>query len=212
MSAQPVSVLLVDDQPIVRAGFCRLLGTDSTLRFCCEAGDGEEAFRLYKLEQPNVVVMDLIMPGIGGLEAARRILAYDPAARILVFSVHDNEEMLARALKMGVLGYLTKKSAPAILLDAIGKVARGQMYIDPELAGKALCYDGGLIGRLTQREFEVFRLLAEGKTAREIAVQLCISPKTVSVHQSHIMQKLEIRTLVQLVHIALRQGILTPSF
>ncbi|WP_275100375.1 response regulator [Sedimenticola hydrogenitrophicus] len=207
MTDQLVSVMLVDDQPIVRAGFRRLMGTDGTLRFCCEAADGEEACRLYKLERPDVVVMDLIMPGMGGLEAARRILVGDPVARILVFSVHDNEEMLARALKVGVLGYLTKKSAPAILLDAIGKVAQGHMYIDPELAGKAIRYGGGLIGRLTQREFEVFRLLAEGKTPGEIAALFCISPKTVSVHQTHIMQKLEVRSLVQLAHVALRHGI-----
>ncbi|WP_275100374.1 response regulator [Sedimenticola hydrogenitrophicus] len=208
----PVRILLVDDHPIVRHGFRRLLGTDNTIELVAEAESGEQACRIYPELKPDLVVMDLIMPGMGGLETARRLLGQDPEACILVFSVHDNEEMLARALEIGVRGYLTKKSAPGMLLEAIQSLQRGQMFLDPELSGRMLRRKGGLLERLTQREFEVFRLLADGRSAMEIGQLLCISPKTVSVHQTHIMQKLEVRTLVQLVHIALRQGILAPSY
>ncbi len=210
MKNDPIRVLLVDDHPVVRAGFRRLLEVNTGV-VVAEVDNGEEAVHLYKETAPDVVVLDLSMPGIGGLETARRILTHDAEARILVFSVHDNEAMLSRALQAGVLGYLTKQSAPSILIDAVRAVAEGKMYIDPDLVGRALGGGrGGLLERLTPREFEVFRLLAEGHSVNEIAGILSISPKTAGVHHTRIMHKLEVTTSVQLVRLALRHGIITP--
>ncbi|MEW6646308.1 MAG: response regulator transcription factor [Pseudomonadota bacterium] len=210
MKGNPIRVLLVDDHPVVRAGFHRLLEVNEGM-VVAEAGSGEEAIQLYAATTPDVVVMDLAMPGIGGLEAARRLLARDGEARILVLSIHDNEAMLSRALQAGVLGYLSKQSAPAILLEAVHAVAEGRMYIDPDLVGRALGGGrDGLLDRLTPREFEVFRLLAEGHSVNEIANLLSISPKTAGVHHTRIMHKLEVSTSVQLVRLALRHGVIVP--
>ncbi len=210
MQSNPIRVLLVDDHPVVRTGFRRLLEVNTGV-VVAEAGSGEEAVQLYEETAPDVVVLDLSMPGMGGLETARRILARDGEARLLVFSVHDNEAMLSRALQAGVLGYLTKQSAPATLLEAVHAVAEGKMYIDPDLVGRALGGGrGGLLERLTPREFEVFRLLAEGHSVNDIAGILNISPKTAGVHHTRIMHKLEVTTSVQLVRLALRHGIITP--
>ncbi len=208
MNSSRITVMLVDDHPVVRAGFRRLLETDQGLEVVAEADSGEESIALYDRCHPDVVVMDISMAGIGGMEAGRRILARDPEARLLVFSVHDNEAMVARALQAGVLGYMTKQSAPNALIDAVRRVARGQTYIDPDLIGRVLQGGNGLLGRLTPREFEVFRLLAEGHSVAEIADILSISPKTAGVHQTRIMQKLELRTPVQLVRAALRHGVI----
>lgn len=210
METKTIRVLLVDDHPVVRTGFRRLLEVNTGV-VVAEADSGEEAVQLYEETAPDVVVLDLSMPGIGGLETARRILARDGDARLLVFSVHDNEAMLSRALQAGVLGYLTKQSAPSTLLEAVHAVAEGKMYIDPDLVGRALGGGrGGLLERLTPREFEVFRLLAEGHSVNDIAGILNISPKTAGVHHTRIMHKLEVTTSVQLVRLALRHGVITP--
>jgi two-component system invasion response regulator UvrY len=210
MQDNKIRVLMVDDHPVVRAGFRRLLELNSGV-MVAEAGSGEDAIRLYDETHPDVVVLDLSMPGMGGLEAARRILAHDADAHILVLSVHDNEAMLSRALQAGVMGYLTKQSAPTTLIDAVHTVAQGKVCIDPDLVGRAISGSrGGLLDRLTPREFEVFRLLAEGHSVNEIAGILSISPKTAGVHHTRIMHKLEVNTSVQLVRLALRYGVISP--
>lgn len=212
MVADVIKVLLVDDHPVVRAGFHRLLEADGLVRVIAEAENGEEACSYYDAERPDVVVLDLSMPGMGGLGAARRLLAKDSEAKILVFSIHDNEIMLSRALQVGVMGYLTKQSAPAILQEAVKTVAKGKMYIDPDLIGRTLGFrQGSPLDRLTPREFEVFSLLAEGHNINEIADTLSISPKTAGVHQTRIMHKLEVKNSVQLVRLALRQGVITAQ-
>lgn len=210
MQHERIRVLLVDDHPVVRAGFRRLLEVNPEAAVA-EAGSGEEALRLYQELRPAVVVLDLSMPGMGGLETVRRLMAHDSDARILVFSIHDNEAMLSRALQAGVLGYLTKQSAPSILLEAVQTVEQGQMYIDPDLVGRAVSNGrNGLLERLTPREFEVFRLLAEGHSVNDIARLLSISPKTAGVHHTRVMHKLEVGTSVQLVRLALRHGVIMP--
>jgi two-component system invasion response regulator UvrY len=210
MQHERTRVLLVDDHPVVRAGFRRLLEVNPEAAVA-EAGSGEEAVQLYQELRPAVVVLDLSMPGIGGLETVRRLLARDGDARILVFSIHDNEAMLSRALQAGVLGYLTKQSAPSVLLEAVQAVEQGQMYIDPDLVGRAVSSGrNSLLERLTPREFEVFRLLAEGHSVNDIAHLLSISPKTAGVHHTRIMHKLEVTTSVQLVRLALRHGVIMP--
>lgn len=208
-----IRVLLADDHPVVRSGYRRLLESEPDIEVVAEAGSGEESYRAFNETGPDVVVMDISMPGMGGLEAVRRMLARDPEARILVFSVHDNQAVLSQALRAGVLGYLTKHSAPQAMVEAVRKVARGHTVIDPELAGRAF-QEGGEHGdgldRLTPREFQVFRLLAEGYTVTGVAEVLSISPKTAGVHHTRIMHKLDIHNPVQLVRLALRHGIVAP--
>lgn len=212
MSETPIRVLLVDDHPVVRAGYRRLLESEGDIRVVAEAGSGEEGYRLFTEAPVDVVVMDLSMPGIGGLEAVRRMLAREPAARVLVFSVYESEAMLAQALRAGVHGYLTKQSAPQAMVEAVRQVCRGETFIDPLLGEHAVeegADEAGPLGRLTPREFQVFRLLAEGHSVNEIARVLSISPKTAGVHHTRVMNKLGARTPVELVRIALRYGVIS---
>ncbi len=202
-----IRVMLVDDHPVVRAGLGRLLEAAGE-QVVAEANDGEAAYRLYGEVAPDVVVLDLSLPGMSGLETARRLLTRYDGARIVVVSIHDNPAMLARALKAGVVGYLTKQTAPATLIDAVRAAARGAMAIDPVLAESAPGGVGDLLERLTPREFEVFRLLAEGRGVGEIAELLYISPKTVGVHQTRIFHKLNVGNVAQLTLLAVRHGVI----
>jgi two-component system invasion response regulator UvrY len=155
--------------------------------------------------------MDLNMPGMGGLEACRRIKARDPKANILVFSVHENEVMLERALDAGIKGYISKRSASRVMVQAVRKVAAGEVYVGEEmmshLVGQRKSVDGVQLKDLTPREFEVFRLLADSKSVNEIAGILNISPKTVGHHMTHIKEKLGISNIAGLTHLAIRLGI-----
>ncbi|HKJ76443.1 MAG TPA: response regulator transcription factor [Gammaproteobacteria bacterium] len=212
MTSGPIRVLLVDDHPVVRAGYRRLFEGGGDIQVVAEAGSGEEGYRLFTEFDVDVVVMDLSMPGMGGLEAVRRMLSREPEAKTLVFSVHDNEAMLAQALRAGVRGYLTKQSAPQVMAEAIRRVAAGETFIDPLLADHVAepgTEEAGPLAQLTPREFQVFRLLAEGYTVNEIARVLSISPKTAGVHHTRVMNKLEVRTPGQLVRLALRHGVIT---
>jgi len=209
-----IRILLADDHEVVRAGYRRLLESTADLEVVAEAARGEQAYSGYCEQHPDVVVMDLTMPGIGGLETSRRILAHDNAARILVFSVHENEVMLNRALDMGVLGYISKRSASQVMIDAARKVAVGEMYIGqemmPYLVKRKPSADSELIAGLSPREFEVFRLLAESKTVNDIAALLNLSPKTVGHHVTSIKTKLGITSIAGLTRLAIRLGVISP--
>jgi len=209
-----IRILLADDHEVVRAGYRRLLESTADLEVVAEAASGEQAYSGYCEQHPDVVVMDLTMPGIGGLETSRRILAHDNAARILVFSVHENEVMLNRALDMGVLGYISKRSASQVMIDAARKVAVGEMYIGqemmPYLVKRKPSADSELIAGLSPREFEVFRLLAESKTVNDIAALLNLSPKTVGHHVTSIKTKLGITSIAGLTRLAIRLGVISP--
>jgi two-component system invasion response regulator UvrY len=210
----PIKLLLADDHEVVRAGYRRLLESTSGIEVIAEAASGEEAYSLYSSLQPDVVVMDLTMSGMGGLEASRRILAYDGNAKILVFSVHENEVMLNRALDLGVLGYISKRSASQVMIEAVRRVAAGQMYVGqemmPYLVKRKLSPDSERITGLSPREFEVFRLLADSKSVNDIAELLSISPKTVGHHMTHIKNKLGISDIAGLTRLAIRLGIISP--
>jgi len=205
--------LLVDDHEVVRAGYRRLLESTGKIEVVAEASDGEEAYRSYMQHQPTVVVMDLSMPGIGGLDASRRILARDESARILVFSVHENEIYLNRALDLGILGYISKRSASRVMVDAVRQVAKGELYIGQEmtpfLVKRTVCTDSQLIANLSPREFEVFRLRAEGKSVNEIAEMLNVSPKTIGHHNTSVKQKLGLANSAELTRLAIRLGLVT---
>lgn len=212
MSSEKISVLVADDHPVTRIGMRRLLETND-IGVVAEAATGEETYRLYNIHHPDAVLMDLRMSGIGGHEAVRRIRRRDAAAKILAFSTSDSEALFRQALGMGVSGYLTKCAAAEQIVSAVRQVAAGEKYFDPALAGQASATPGtaasSLLTALTPREFEVFRLLAEGYSVNDIAGVLSISPKTAGVHHTRIMHKLDIRSPVQLVRLAFQQGVIT---
>jgi len=206
-----IRVLLTDDHEVVRAGYTRLLESTSDIDVIAEASSGEEACMNYFECRPDVLIMDLNMPGMGGLEACRRIRARDPKANILVFSVHENEVMLQRALDAGIKGYISKRSASRVMIQAVRTVAAGEVYIGqemmPHLVDRRTSAEGDRLKDLTSREFEVFRLLADGKSVNEIADILNISPKTVGHHMTHIKEKLGISNIASLIRLAIRLGI-----
>ena len=211
MSENKTTVLLVDDHELVRAGFRRLL-EDGEFTVIAEAGSGEQAVQDYVKHHPQVVVMDISMPGIGGIGAIERIIARDSAAHILVLSVHEDSVFTTRALQAGALGFIPKRSAPEEMLKAVQQVAQGKMCIDPaiaqQIAMQKLSGSDNVLDVLSQREFEVFRLLAEGKTVNNIAEILSLSPKTVGTHHTNIKQKLDVSNSAELARLAIRSGLL----
>ncbi|HHJ13710.1 MAG TPA: response regulator transcription factor [Gammaproteobacteria bacterium] len=213
-SNPPLSVLLVDDHEVVRAGYRRLLDSTGDIEVVAEASDGEQACRLYLEHRPDAVVMDLTMPGISGLDASRRILARDAGAHILVFSVHENEVFLNRALDQGVLGYISKRNASRVMIEAVRCVARGELFIGQEmmpfLVKRSNSADEQRIAGLSPREFEVFRLRAEGRSVNEIAGLLKLSPKTVGHHNTSLKQKLGVNNDAGLTRLAIRLGVIEP--
>jgi len=208
-----IRVLLVDDHAVVRTGFRLLLQSVADMSVVAEAESGEAACQLYVEHNPDVVVMDLAMPGMGGLEALRRIRAREPHAQILALSAHDDPMHARRALQEGALGFLSKRSAPEALLEAVSIVAAGRRYIDPALAQKlALAeFDGAAkspVERLSDREFEVFVRLAGGATVQRIATDLNLSGSTVGTHLYNIKQKLGVANQSELTLIAIRHGLI----
>ncbi|HXZ96030.1 MAG TPA: response regulator transcription factor [Burkholderiales bacterium] len=215
MAAPAIQVMLVDDHAVVRMGFRMLLEGAPDMKVVAESESGEEAYRVYQEKRPDVVVMDISMPGIGGLEAVNRIIAKDPAARILVLSAHEDTMHPKRVLKAGALGYLSKRSAAEELIQAIRQVAQGKTYIEPAIAQQLAMQQltGGKtpVDVLSAREFEVFMLLAQGKTVAEIANMLHLSPRTVGTHLYNIKQKLNATNSAELALIAMRAGLIQNS-
>ncbi len=204
-----IKVILVDDHAVVRAGFRMLLSTEAGIDVIAEAERGEAACHLYLEQQPDVMVLDLSMPGIGGLESIRRICNRDSTAKILVFSVHDEMVYVDRAMKAGAKGYITKNSAPGILVTAIQKIAQGEIYIEQGLMKNLPLQNyQTIIDTLSAREFDVFLLLAKGLTAHKIADELCLGYKTVANYGTQIRSKLKVSTVAELAHIAMVLGMM----
>ena len=206
-----IRILLVDDHAVVRAGYRLLLTNAKDMEIIGEAETGEEAYRAYNEQNPDVVVMDLSLPGMGGLEAIRRIVARDAKAMILVFSMHDDTVFVDQALNAGAKGYVTKNSAPEVFQEAIREIISGKTYLDSELAQnlafqKTRGKDSPLMG-LSTREFEIFCLLAEGHNTSEIAKRLSLSYKTVANYSTQIKNKLKVNTVAELARIAIRHNI-----
>jgi two-component system invasion response regulator UvrY len=211
MSLNKTKVLLVDDHELVRAGFRRLLEDGDKFTVVAESGSGEQAVQDFNKHHPDVVVMDISMPGIGGVGAIERIVAREPTAKILVLSVHEDSVFTTRAMQAGALGFIPKRSAPEAMLKAVEMVAQGKTCIAPEiaqqLAMQKLTGSENPLDVLSQREFEVFRLLAEGKTVNDIADILSLSPKTVGTHHTNIKQKLNVSNSAELARLAIRSGL-----
>lgn len=211
--SNPIRVLLADDHAVVRAGYRMLLKNSSDIEVIADVDSGEAACRHYNESRPDVVIMDLSLPGIGGLEAIRRIIARDSNARILVFSMHEDTIFVEQALQAGARGYITKSGAPEALVDAIHSLAAGKNYLDKNIAerlafqrmrGKDTPFSG-----LSTREFEIFCLLAEGHNTNEIAKRLSLSYKTVANYSTQIKNKLEVTTVAEIARLAIRHHIVS---
>ncbi len=204
-----VSVLLVDDHAVVRAGYKRFLELDPAIQVVGEAGSGEEAYAFLAQAAADVVVMDLSMPGQGGLEALRHILQRHPQQRALVFSMHDNAALATQALRAGACGYLTKSMPPERMVEAIHQVMRGEVPLPEDIAA-ALAQDESAPAphlQLAPREFEIFRLLANGHGVDEISQRLHLGSKTVANYQTSIRQKLGVHSAIELHQYAQRHGL-----
>ncbi|MEQ1804393.1 MAG: response regulator transcription factor [Burkholderiaceae bacterium] len=205
-----IRILLVDDHPVVRAGYQRLLEQAGDIVVVAQADRSDAACAAFAQHQPDVTVTDLAMPGSGGLELIRRLLMRDSSARILVFSMHDSDMLVRRALEVGALGFLSKSSPPEALIDGVRCVACGKRYLDPGLPAGWIddpSHDSR-VASLTPREFEIFRLLARGESPAQCALALSLSSKTISNHQTVIKEKLGVSTTAALVHLAISHGVI----
>lgn len=207
-----IKVMLVDDHAVVRAGYRMLLKNAPEIEVIVEASSGEDGCRLYTEHKPDVVVMDLSLPGIGGIEAIKRIHSRDNKAKILVFSMHEEVIFVEQALQAGAYGYITKSTAPQLLVEAITRVSKGDKYIDSELAQR-LAYQKSRgqdspLSDLSTREFEIFCMLAEGLNTSEIAKRLSLSYKTVANYSTQIKSKLDVTTVADIARLAIRYNVI----
>jgi DNA-binding NarL/FixJ family response regulator len=213
-----IRVLIVDDHAIVREGICALLALADDITVAGQAGGGREAIALARSLSPDVIVMDIAMPDLGGLEASLEIRRERPDARILVLSQYGDPEYVRRFLRAGVSGYVLKKAAGADLVAAIRAVHRGGLVLDPDVArdavtgetmsGEAVAAEPDLYDALTDREKQVLKLVAEGRSNKEVAELLGISVKTAMSHREHVMAKLRVHNRTDLIRFALRRGVI----
>jgi two-component system invasion response regulator UvrY len=210
-----LTLLLVDDHAVVRSGFKVLLQTWDDVDVVAEANSGEEALPLYTLHRPEVVVMDIAMAGMGGIEATKRLLALDPQVRILALSAHEDSSYAKRALQAGALGYLSKRTAPEVLIDALRMVAQHQQFIDPIIAQRMANQrnesDSQYIDKLSPREFEVFLMLAKGRSVLDISQALGLSASTVGTHLYKVKLKLQLSNQSEMTLLAMRHGLLDEA-
>ena len=207
-----IRIMLVDDHAVVRAGVRRLLEQDARFLVVAECDSGERAYQQFGEYLPDITVMDLSMPGMGGMEAIGRIIARYPTAKLLVLSMHENAAFASQALKAGARGYLAKNGLAEELIGALESIANGQTYINANISKKItqqfLSNEDTPLQQLSTREFEIFRLLAEGCDSNLIATTLSISSKTVANYQTSIKQKLGLSNSVELVRLAIRHGLI----
>lgn len=205
------SILLVDDHEIVRQG-CRLLFEQAGYTVVGEVSSGEEAYEKHLKLRPQLIVMDLAMPGVGGIETIRRIHTHSPQARIVVFTMRDNPFIVTRVLRAGVLAYVTKTNPPQILLEAVKRALVGGFYLSQDIAQSIALSNMDIrnspLVSLTRRELEIFRMLSEGRSSSEIAETLSLSQKSVANYSLRIKQKLGVRNIAELVRLAMSEGII----
>jgi two-component system, NarL family, response regulator NreC len=218
-SSQSITIVLVDDHAVVRHGLRALFGNEKSFQVVGEASDGLEAVRLVQRLQPHVAVVDLMIPGLNGLEVVRQIGRTCPDTRVLILSMHANEAYLLEALRNKATGYALKDAKPSDIIEAVRAVAAGRRYLSPPLSETAVesyehqaqspltdAYD-----TLTTREREVLQLTAEGYTAAQIGARLFISPRTVEIHRAHFMRKLSLRNQVDVIRYAIKKGFLSAE-
>ncbi len=215
---KPIRVLLADDHELVRAGIRLLLQNLAGIEVVAEAGNGREALELIASHRPDVVLMDVMMPGLNGLEAAARVVQEFPATRVIMLSVNAGEEYVLQSLRIGVAGYLLKNISPAELEVAVRAVARGERHLSSAVSGHVIeAYlqrvgpGASSLDRLTPRQREVLQLVAEGATTKEIARKLEVSVKTAEMHRGQLMDALDIHDVAGLVRYAIRAGVVSPD-
>ncbi|MCW8886263.1 MAG: response regulator transcription factor [Motiliproteus sp.] len=206
-----MKILLADDHGVVRQGYGSLLSAMFSPVIIVEAANGTEAALQYHREQPDIMILDINMPDINGIEVARQIIASQPQARILMFSMYEEVAMVQRAFEAGALGYISKTSAPEVMVEAVKAIQAGERYLEPKLAAMLDSDPGsgieeGAIDQLAPREREIFKLLVQGLNNQQIAGRLGISAKTVANRATTIKQKLGVRTSAELVHVAISNG------
>lgn len=212
---QPLRVMLADDHTLVRAGIRALLEKLPDLEVAGEASDGREILKLVRASPPDVVLMDIAMPGLNGLEATARLSREFPGVRVIILSMHQNEEYFWQALKAGASGYLLKKAATAELETALQRVVEGEIYLSREISDRLvqkfpfqqMAYGRHPLEQLTERQREILQLIAEGQTTKSIALIINVSPKTVEYHRAKLMERLKIYDIPGLVRFALRMGL-----
>jgi len=220
-STKQITILLAEDHAIVRQGLCALLNADGGFKLVGEARNGREAVEQALKHRPDVILMDIAMPVLNGLEATRQILAARPAAKVLILSAHSDDEYIERMSSAGVAGFLEKQTSAEILTKAIREVAKGHTFFSPAIA-KRLHNDASKPrdregipkangGRLTSREAEVLQLVAEGSANKQVAAALGISIKTVEKHRQHLMDKLNIHDTAGLTRYAIAAGVIESS-
>ena len=214
----PIRVVLADDHTLVRAGIRALLEKLPDVHVVAEASDGREAVHLVTTTQPDVVLMDIAMPGLNGLEATRRLVKEFPAIRVLILSMHKNEEYVWQTLRAGAVGYLLKDADLAELVLAITAVTRGETYLSPPISKHVIREYVQRVGgeetgleQLTPRQREILQLIAEGHTTKMIAQRLGLSVKTVETHRVQMMERLDIHEIAGLVRYAIRMGVVLPD-
>ena len=212
MTGKSLRIILIDDHAVVRTGYKLLLENESDIEVVAELESGEQANQQARELNPDVIVMDLSMPGMGGLEAIRRIKAKNPEIKILVFTMHDNVSFVEHAMEAGASGYITKNNAPNILIHAVHQIAEGNTYIEPALESEMNVQHelgkGSALSNLSHREFQIFCLFAEGLNANDIANDLSLSVKTVANYQTQIKEKLNVSSTTELVKLAITNGII----
>jgi DNA-binding NarL/FixJ family response regulator len=208
---------LVDDHAVVRTGYKTYLSLSERIGEIYEADRGESACQIYDRQQPDVVVMDLSMPGLGGFESVRRLLSRHQHCKVLVFSIHNELVYVTRAIKAGAKGFITKSSAPETLVTAVCTIAEGGTYVDPDLAQQLAVNmavdqdETAKVKSLSPREFDIFCLLASGLNSWQTAEKLCLSYKTVCNHSTAIKEKLGVKTMSELTLLATRQGVIKSA-
>jgi two-component system invasion response regulator UvrY len=215
MSGNPIRVLLVDDHAVVREGYRTLLQKQQGLNVVGEAADAAEGYRLYKELHPDVVVMDISMPGRGGIDAIEHIRRFDPQARVLVFTMHGSAPYALQAFRAGARGYVTKSSPPDLLVSAVRSVEEGRLVVCPEisevLARERIGGEGRELDVLSPREFEILRMIIDAKSTDEIAAALNLSRKTAANYHYSIKSKLGVASDIELLYFALRHGLVSVA-
>jgi len=216
MTDRPIKIFLADDHTIVRQGLAKLLEAESDLEVIGEAEDGREAVKKVQKLKPDIVIMDIAMPLLNGIEATRQIKKILPQTKIIILSMHSHDRYISELISLGASGYLLKDSTGGEIIKAIWAAVKGDVYLSPTISRRVIddyltlkktSSREDLYAKLSNREREVFQMIAEGRSTKEVAEILCVSPSTVKTHRANIMEKLKIDNISQLIQFAIRLGI-----
>ena len=216
MTDRPIKIFLADDHTIVRQGLAKLLEAESDLEVIGEAEDGREAVNKVQKSKPDIVIMDIAMPLLNGIEATRQIKKISPQTKIIILSMHSHDRYISELIGLGASGYLLKDSTGGEIIKAISAAVKGDVYLSPTISRRVIddyltlkktSSREDLYAKLSNREREVFQMIAEGRSTKEVSDILCVSPSTVKTHRANIMEKLKIENISQLIQFAIRLGI-----